>query len=217
LNDRRQFAVGLHCAPTPVLVATALERLLESEPAGDSFGASLTRTYVLELAAGLHTASTCVPPTIRMPLRALCGHLFANPSLAEADRRSAEYLVGELRDWLSARPSALALRVRAVLDSCERRTPTTDLARRAATNARDMIRAFKAAYGLTPSQYHRDQLGAVALERATAGAPVKRIAAELGCSDATVRRLVHQTTGETVRTLKRSRPGGAGPVSRSTR
>jgi AraC-like DNA-binding protein len=207
LNDRRQFAVGLHCQPTPAIVETALQQLLESERPDDPIATSLTRDYVLEAAAGLRIASACVPRAIRTELLPFCDRLLASACLTSDARVSAERLLETLRRDGSVRRSALASRARDLLDQCRQRMRAPALAHHVGSNVRETLRTFKADYGMTPSRYLRDQLGALAVERARAGDPVKQIAADLRYSEASIRRLVQQATGVTVRTLKQRPPG----------
>ena len=207
LSGRWQFAAGLRAGARRADVVSAIEMLLVPVRGWNRMpDALLLRGWVLELALGLRVAARHLSPPVRMPVLAFAEELCATPRITGPLRRQARILLRELQAAPAPGESTLAQRARTYLD--ERSPAPTDLetlVEALETNPGVLTRAFRSTFGRTIVQYQRERRIEAAIGMLAGAVPVKQVAYDLGCGQATLRRLVRRRTGHPPRDVTRGR------------
>jgi AraC-like DNA-binding protein len=205
LSGRWQCAAGLRADATVADVATAIESLFVPIPGWDQLpDALLLRGWVLELAVGLRVAARRLPPRVRPSVLGFSEQLCATPRITPQLRQLARALIYELRGNAAVGNPMLAHSVKAYLDEHLPGTVDLDaLSRAHGMRPRALARAFRSEFGRTVVQYCRRRRVDLAIGILAGAVPAKQVAYDIGCGQATLRRLVHRATGRAPREITR--------------
>lgn len=175
---------------------------LAERPPVSAVEALVLRGYALELAWRLRQVRGAIPAGARRSLALFCRSLEA-PVISERQAACAGELLNQIVQ-ASARPQLdLASQIRQALDRNRRgRMSVAEVARTLGTNTRYVERAMRRAGDVTISTYQRRRQLEIATDSLRRGQPVKVAAAQAGCSEATLRRLLRAATGLTPREVR---------------